>query len=70
MSGDDYVQVAGTIVGITPKAVLLDVATEEVWIPRSLLHGADDLALKESLGKGDTHVFQVREWFAKKEGLD
>lgn len=69
MSGDDYVKVFGEVRAITFKAVLLQTETGvEHWVPRSNLHGADDIALRTT-EIGDTREFQIRRWYAEREEI-
>lgn len=49
----------------TAKAVLVDLAGDEVWIPKSVLH--DD---SEVTGEGDSGRLAVRRWWGEKEGLE
>jgi len=43
-------------------------ATDGVWIPRSCLHAATDLALADAELDEEIEI-KVREWIAQREGL-
>ena len=69
--GDNYVFVSGTLKAEPrPKAIFFksEESGETSWIPRSLLHAADDKAIDE-VAVGSPLTVRVREWFAEKEGL-
>ena len=65
---DEYVTVEATLRAVSPDAVLLETEDMEGWVPRSCLHGADDIALR-AMTIGSEHGFQIRQWFAKKKGF-
>lgn len=54
----------------TQKAVLIDDAGNEVWIPKSLIDEDDVADLEEmALTRGDSININVKEWFLEQEGL-
>lgn len=58
-----YVQV-DKILKETPKAFLVEIDGEELWIPHSQIADSEDYR------EGDKDLeIAVAEWFAKKEGL-
>lgn len=59
------VQVSGTVVRVTPKAVLFEIDEEEVWIPRSVINGGE----RQEFEVDDEIDFDVPTWFAEREGL-
>jgi hypothetical protein len=64
---DDYVVIEGRVKFTRLKSILF-VPIEgpvDVWVPRSLLHAADDMAVEDN----ELEEIRVREWFAQKEGL-
>ncbi len=65
---DEYCQVQGRYLAKTEKAFLLDVQGKEIWIPRSIIHGADDEMI-DRLSRGDDFQPRVREWFVDKNKL-
>ena len=71
MTTDDYAHVTATVRKSTRGAVLLDDGEIEDWIPRSCLHGADDLYLNSipADGDGTEHEFRIREWVARVKGF-
>lgn len=71
MTGETYVKCDVVIVSLarSGKAVLVysETADAQVWIPRSLIHGADDRELSQHMDEAiELRVFQ---WFAEKNGL-
>lgn len=72
MRHDDYVTLEARIVRVKDGAVLLGVEVDgdEVtgWVPRSLLHGADDRLLSAADEDGETRQVRVREWKARQLG--
>lgn len=65
---DPYVAIGCTIKGVTAKAVKIDPDSgEQLWVPRSVIHGAEERLLDGSVG--DPMELRVRRWFAEKEGL-
>lgn len=65
---DEYVRITATIAARSPDAVLLSNSDVEAWVPRSCIHGGDDVAVREA-PLGSEREFQMREWFAKKKGF-
>lgn len=63
-----YARVSATLIRRTANAALVEVEGSEVWIPRALLHGGDDIQL-DRLMRGETFSFRVMEWKAKELGL-
>jgi hypothetical protein len=75
VTGDDYIALTVQVETATPKAVLLrpvDAAGQAqpraAWIPRSCIHGGDDIAL-DRLARGSITTLRVRAWKAEREGL-
>lgn len=68
MTDDTYCKVDCEYVTSTPKAVLIKVNTREVWIPRSVIHAADD-DLFNKIERGTELIVRVREWFVDKNDL-
>ena len=67
---EEYIPVMARVRARSPKAVLLDNGTVEAWVPRSCLHGADDLYLnKHSLDDMEEREFRIMEWQAKVKGF-
>jgi hypothetical protein len=69
---DEYVSVMGLIHEIRDGAVLFSVGDAVQggdWIPRSLMHGADDLRLKTQLAKGDRAILRIFRWKAEEVGF-
>lgn len=66
---ETYSTVAATFVRRTANAVMINTpADEETWIPRSLIHSADDRHI-DDLDRGDEFTFRIMEWKAKELGL-
>lgn len=65
---DDYVRIPATVRAMSPDAVLLETEEGEFWVPRTCIHGGDDVALR-TIQRGDEHEFQVRRWLAEKKGM-
>jgi hypothetical protein len=64
----DYVEVDCKILSCTEKAVRIENEHgDKVWIPRSCIHGKDDLKVENCVGEDAT--IQIREWIADREGL-
>lgn len=66
MTRDDYVTVTTILRRVRDQAVLVDRARDDretVWIPRSVLFGADDLAV-ERAAIGAEVTIRVRRWKA------
>ena len=56
------------VVATTPKAVLLEVQGEDVWVPRSVIVDPKE---GEGMDRGDpAGEVEILSWFARKEGLD
>lgn len=73
-SVDSYSHVKCRVVQVTRNAVLIDIVnspwTRHEWIPLSLIHGADELALK--LGntmRSDTLTLRIMTWKVRELGL-
>lgn len=81
MSGsDDYVKVKGKARHVRDGSVLFSVGdsvSRGAWIPRSLIHGADDLVLRdrrEQINRtgaqvGTPMVLRIRSWKAEEVGF-
>lgn len=70
MSGDSYRLVTVTVRRTAPSAVLVELLRQPqpAWVPRSLLHAADDRAL-DGVRAGDDVTFRLRAWKAEELGL-
>lgn len=65
---DPYVEIECHVRSFTDKAVkIIDTRDSELWVPRSLLHGGDDIRLKNLVG--ENAELKIRRWFCQKEGL-
>lgn len=64
MTRERYTRVRATFLRYTHAAALFEINDDEVWIPRSLIHGGDDLQLAR-LAHGDEFSFQLMDWKAK-----
>ena len=64
---DTYITLDCTIKGLTAKAVLLEYHDHTAWVPRSLLHGADDRVLDDG-AVGQTRTVRMLDWKATQEG--
>ena len=71
-AGDDYVTVSTVLRSVGPRSIFVDrrsgAAFHHVCIPRSLLHGADDLAL-DRMFVGEEVKLRIRRWKAEQLGL-
>ena len=65
---DNYVEIDCMFVRSTLKAVLIDIGGDEFWVPRSCIHGGDEIRIP-SLDSGDEVTLKIFQWFAEKEGL-
>jgi len=65
------VEITATVRAKTKLAVLLDDGEIEDWVPRSCLHGGDDLYLDKIpiSGDGEERVFRMRRWQAHLKGF-
>lgn len=77
-NGDDYVKVAGKVRHVRPASVLFSPGETvgAAWIPRSCIHGADDLALTDRTGeinragnRGTPMTLRIRRWKAEETGM-
>jgi len=77
---DDYVKVQGKARHVSDNAVLFSVGdsvSRGAWIPRSLVHGADDLVLRDRRDQinrtganvGTPLVLRIRRWKAEEVGF-
>jgi len=68
--GDKYRPVTCQIAAVRGKAIEVIVPNRRgtFWIPRSLIHGGDDLKLDELIPVV-THTFRLVEWKAEGLGL-
>lgn len=77
---DDYVKVQGRARHVRDAAVLFAVGESvprAAWIPRSVLHGADDLTLSRLAGQinasgrtgGTAMTLRIRRWKAEEVGF-
>ena len=66
--GDEYRIVTCRVVRVTRNAILLQPKAVQVWVPRSLLHAKDDLAVANAQW-GKERTFRLRAWKAEEIGL-
>jgi peroxiredoxin family protein len=62
MSRDDEVEVSGTRLRETEKAMLVDLGEREIWVPFSVIASS-------IRARGNEVSFFVAGWFARKEDL-
>jgi hypothetical protein len=70
MTDESYATVRGTIREVRPHAVLFavgDRATRAEWIPRSLIHGADETTLDNRFA-GEAIGLRIFKWKVKELG--
>lgn len=62
-----YELIEGFVLCVTEKAVLLRPlnSNDDVWIPKSVIHEDD----RDRIEHGEDQEFDVKSWFARKEGL-
>nr|DAU40458.1 MAG TPA: hypothetical protein [Caudoviricetes sp.] len=71
---EKYTRFSCILVTATEDAVQVDINTDDVdnsdlkWIPRSLLHGADDIRLDRN-DFGNKILLRVMDWKAKQLGI-
>lgn len=65
-----YVSVTATLRKVKPTSIALlpEGGDDLVWVPRSLIHGADERQL-DTLEENETVTLRIFEWKAKQEGL-
>ncbi len=68
MKSDDYITVTATFLRATPVAVQLHRGSVSPWIPRSLIHGADEFQVDE-LKAGDEVELRIFRWKVEESGL-
>jgi len=47
MSKSEYVEITGTFLALSTKAIKLDCEGEEIWIARSCIYGPDETRLND-----------------------
>lgn len=67
---DKYETIHVNYIKQTSEAVLIysEYSESEVWIPRSLIHGADDKKIDKA-SEDDEIDLRVMDWFCKKNDL-
>lgn len=67
---DSYRLISTKLRRISENAILVDDALglKQVWIPRSLIHGADEMKLSERY-IGQERMFRIFEWKAEDLGF-
>ena len=60
-----YIDIEGTFIHATEKAILLNTGDTEKWIPKSVIFENNDM-LWETIEKGDLIEISIPEWFASK----
>lgn len=68
MSSEDYCKIDCIFVRLSGGAVLIDVSGDKHWIPRSCIHGADEIRLRDC-DEGDELCLRIFEWLCEKESL-
>lgn len=68
MSGEDYVEIEGTLKKRTAKAILIETEMGEGWVARSCCHFATDKAADE-MDLGDAGQFKIMRWVAEERGF-
>lgn len=67
---DEYRIVTAKLKAVKPRAILVDNwRGGEAWIPRSLIHGGDDLLKIEKALPGAEITFRLMEWKAEELGF-
>lgn len=70
---DSYRIVTALVKGVRPNSIFVERLNGpgQVSIPRSLIHGSDDLKLDALCfgSEGIWHTFRLREWKAEEVGL-
>lgn len=70
-AGEDYVRITGRLGAIRQDSFMLSVGESVprgAWIPRSLIHGADDIALNKKQ-RGEVWTVRMFRWKAEQEGF-
>jgi hypothetical protein len=67
---DTYRYISTKLRGIRMNAILVDdpLGRNQVWIPRSLIHGADEMKLHARY-IGEERMFRIFEWKAEDLGF-
>lgn len=67
---DSYETITVALLAVRPKSIKVEsgATAAPVWVPRSLLHGADDAEVGR-VAEGGEITLRVREWFCRREGL-
>jgi hypothetical protein len=72
MREETYISIRGRIVEVRKAAFLFETGTgpaaRREWVPRSLIHGADDKALDGAFA-GETRMVRIFAWKAAELGL-
>ncbi|ESW92971.1 hypothetical protein NKL07_22160 [Mesorhizobium sp. C280B] len=70
---DAYRTVTALVRQVRENSIMVEVASRQGWqsIPRSLIHGADEIKLDriDFSGHGQEHTFRLMEWKAEELGL-
>jgi hypothetical protein len=69
---DEYRTVTATARMVTERAVLIDTKDGARWVPRPLIHGADDITIQPvglNIGDAKEWTFRLRDWKAEELGL-
>lgn len=78
---DEYLRIPGRAQYVRPHAVLFGVGDgvpRSAWIPRSVIHGADDIKLRDETDRinamrgqgGIAMTLRIRRWKAEEVGFD
>lgn len=70
-ASDEYRIVTATVLSVGAKAFRLALRSGgEAWVPRSVIHGADDAKIDDlKPGRGKEWTFRLRAWKAEQLGL-
>ncbi len=66
--GDAYITILVSLVHLEEKAVRIAQGRHQAWIPRSVIHGADDKLLTD-LKPGEETKLRIMQWKAAQAGL-
>jgi hypothetical protein len=66
---DEYRTVTATVVIVKDRAIQVEVNGGQKWLPRSLLHGGDDIKMGQLHKLPSEATFRLMEWKAEEVGL-
>lgn len=65
---DTYVPITCNFIRLTEKAVLINVEGSDHWVPRSCIHGADEIRLGDLL-YDDEVTLRIFQWLVDRDCL-